>query len=175
LLDAGCGQGFFTSLFAECGLDALGVDISVQGIKQATANHGPGGAQFAVGDVCNLPCAGAFDCVYTRSCSLYNESNFAEDRHITEALLKYVKPGGVLIFDYYTNLCPRKKSEAWIYHSMAATKQHFAHYSGSKVFFSLRLDTVVLGSFAFSLSRANAMASRISGLGGDLIAIVPKC
>ena len=40
ILDAGCGQGFFTSLFARLGLKATGVDLSVEGIKRATNKYG---------------------------------------------------------------------------------------------------------------------------------------
>ena len=174
LLDAGCGQGFFTSLFADCGLQTLGVDISVEGISQAKKIHGRGGVEFEVGDVYNLPYEGMFDCVYTRSCSLYNRSNFADDHSVSDALLKYVKPGGVLIFDYYSNLCLRKKSESWIYHSVASVKRNFSHYPDAKIYFSLRVDALLLGDLSFSLSGLNIIASRVMGMGGDLIAIVPK-
>lgn len=173
LLDAGCGQGFFTSLFAGCGLKALGVDISAEGVNQAKKNHGDG-LEFEVGDVCNLPYENVFDCVYSRSCSLYNRNNFAEERGVSDALLKYVKPGGVLIFDYYTNLGAREKSESWIYHSAGSAKKHFSHYPGANVYFSLRVDALLLGGFSFSLSNLNIFASRVTGIGGDLIAIVPK-
>ena len=175
LLDAGCGQGFFTSLFAECGMKALGVDVSPEGVRQARKNYGAmPNAEFTVGDVCRLAYKNEFDCVYSRSCSLYNRDNFAEDRSVSDALLKYVKPGGVLIFDYYTNLCPRKKSAAWIYHSVAAARKHFSRYPGGKVYFSLRVDTLLLGSRSFSLSAFNIVAGRFTGIGGDLVAIVPK-
>ena len=173
LLDAGCGQGFFTSLFAECGMKALGVDISPEGVKQARKNYGAE-AEFVVGDVCRLPYKNQFDCVYSRSCSLYNRDNFAEDRTVSDALLKYVKPGGMLIFDYYTNLCQRKKSAAWLYHSVAAARKHFSHYPGGKVYFSLRIDALLLGSRSFSLSGLNILAGRFTGIGGDLVAIVPR-
>jgi SAM-dependent methyltransferase len=175
LLDAGCGQGFFTSLFAECGMKALGVDISPEGVRQARKLYGAmPNAEFNVGDVCRLAYTNEFDCVYSRSCSLYNRDNFAEDRSVSDALLKYVKPGGVLIFDYYTNLCPRKKSSAWLYHSVAAARKHFSHYPGGEVYFSLRVDTLLLGSRSFSMSALNIVAGRFTGIGGDLVAIVPK-
>jgi SAM-dependent methyltransferase len=174
LLDAGCGQGFFTSLFAGCGLKTLGVDISAEGISHAKKNQDGSGAEFEVGDVCNLPYENAFDCVYSRSCSLYNRTDFAENSDTSDALLKYVKPGGMLIFDYYTNPGAREKSKSWIYHSAASVEKHFSRYPGTEIYFSLRFDTLLLGRFSFSLSDMNILASRATGIGGDLIAIVPK-
>ncbi|MGH7950550.1 MAG: class I SAM-dependent methyltransferase [Limisphaerales bacterium] len=174
VLDAGCGQGFFTSLFADYGLSVKGVDISAEGICQAREHYGSDGAKFEVGDICNLPYEDMFDCVYSRSCSLYNRNNFDQDRSISDALLKYVKPGGTLVFDYYSNLCARKKSASWIYHSVSSVRQHFSPYPGAKVYFSLRIDTALLGSAAFYLTNLNMLTSRITGIGGDLIAIVQK-
>ena len=174
VLDAGCGQGFFTSLFADAGMDALGADISAEGVAQARNFHGSSGAKFEVGDALRLPYAGEFDCVYNRSCSLYNRADFADHRELTDALLGYVRPGGVLIFDYYTNLCARKKCSSWRYHSLDEVRRHFAPYAGSRVYFSLRLDTILLGRHAFGFTGLNALASRVSGVGGDLIALVRK-
>lgn len=173
LLDVGCGQGFFTSLFAEAGLDALGVDLSAQGIAQAKSAPS-GGARFEVGDALHLPYQSDFDCVFTRSCSLYNHPDFASRRDVTDALLRYVRPGGLLIFDYYTNLCPRKPRDAWRYHSLPDARRHFAPYTGARVCFSLRLDTLLLGRYAFGFGPLNALVSRLAGLGGELVAFVPK-
>lgn len=36
VLDVGCGQGFFTSLFSELGMQTSGVDISSEAIRSAT-------------------------------------------------------------------------------------------------------------------------------------------
>ena len=36
MIDLGCGQGFFTSLFAEQGFNSVGVDLSPEAIKSAT-------------------------------------------------------------------------------------------------------------------------------------------
>ena len=174
VLDVGCGQGFFTSLFADAGMDALGADISAEGVAQARNQHGGSGAKFEVGDALKLPYSGAFDCVYIRSCSLYNRADFADQRELTDALLGYVRPGGVLIFDYNTNLCARKKGGGWRYHSLAEVRRHFAPYADSQVYFSLRVDTILLGRHAFAFTGLNALASRVAGVGGDLIAIVRK-
>jgi SAM-dependent methyltransferase len=170
----GCGQGFFTSLFANEGMESLGADLSAEGVAQARNVYGKTGAKFEVGDALRLPYAATFDCVYSRSCSLYNRPDFAEQRAVTDTLLGYVRPGGVLIFDYYTNLCARKQGGSWRYHSMNEARRHFSQYPGSRVYFSLRFDTLLLGSFAFGLSGLSALGSRISGAGGELVVLVRK-
>ena len=47
-----------------------------------------------------------------------------EHATLQTALLAYLKPNGVMIFDYYTNLCERRKSESWIYHSLEDVNRH---------------------------------------------------
>jgi len=176
VLDAGCGQGFFSGLFAELGMRTLGVDISSEAIRMATGKYGSSGATFEVGDVEHLHFENSFDCVFVRGCSLYNSEDFAANQRVTDGFLRYAKPGGVLIFDYYTNLCTRKKSKSWQYHSVAAAKRHFSGYTGAEVYFSLRLDTLLFGRFAFSriMSQFGKLFSSTTGFGGDLVVFVPR-
>ena len=123
-----------------------------------------------------LPYEGQFDCVYTRSCSLYNSETFGDDQHITDALLRYVKPGGVLVFDYYSKLSTRKRSSTWLYHSARHVEEHFSRYPHAEVHFSLRVDTILLGSLAFSklIGFLNQFVSRKTGIGGEIVAFVRK-
>jgi SAM-dependent methyltransferase len=176
VLDLGCGQGFFTRLFAELGMQVLGIDISTEAIRAARQECGSSGAEFEVGDILSLPYEGAFDCAFVRSCSLYNSQDFEARQAITDVFLKYVKPGGVLIFDYYSKLCRGKKSTTWRYHSIAAVKKHFARYPQARVYFSLRVETILLKGFALSppVTGLATLASRATGIGGELIAIVRK-
>jgi SAM-dependent methyltransferase len=176
VLDAGCGQGFFTWLFARLGFDAVGVDISEQGIISARAHYGASGARYLLGDVRNLGTGNQFDCVFTRSCSLYNEERFRNLTEVTDCLLEYVKPGGIFIFDYNTHLTARRNVVSWIDHSLEDVRSHFAVYQHVQTYFSLRLDSLLLGSVAFSetVSRIDATVSKWTGIGGELIAIVAK-
>jgi SAM-dependent methyltransferase len=176
VLDLGCGQGFFTRLFADLGMEALGVDISVEGIRRASQDYGSSGAKFEVGDVMSLPYKNTFDCVFVRSCSLYNSGDFEAKREVTDVFLGYLKEGGVLIFDYYSKLSPCKRSVTWRYLSFASVKRHFSCYPESRVFFSLRLDAILLNSLALSLpiTRVAVLASWGTGIGGELLAIVRK-
>lgn len=176
ILDLGCGQGFFTSLFAGLGLKALGVDISGEAIRSARERYGSGGAEFEIGDVMNLPYKNAFDCVFVRSCSLYNSLEFEGNRSVTDAFLAYVKEEGVLIFDFNTKLSPRNKKQTWKFHSIAAVKKHFSCYAQARVYFTLRLEATMLGHLAlsFPITRIAAFTSNMTGVGGDLLAIVRK-
>jgi len=176
LLDAGCGQGFFTRLFAEHGINAVGVDISTAGVSAARQASRSSGATFEVGDVLELTWRNEFDCVFSRSCSLYNSENFETKHEITDRLLTYVRPGGILIFDYYSKLGGKKKPQQWIYHSLANVRNHFSRYPGAEVYFSLRFDTMLFRRFTLtpSVTCVSARLSHRMGIGGELIALVRK-
>jgi SAM-dependent methyltransferase len=178
LLDAGCGQGFFTWLFAERGLNAVGVDVSAAGVSSARDIYSSSGAKFEIGDILKLGWRKQFDCVFTRSCSLYNSQEFETKHGVTDRLLSYLRPNGILIFDYYSKPCATAptKSQQWIYHSLESVQNHFSRYPGAEVYFSLRIETMLLGRLAFSrqVSRACAWLSYRMGVGGELIAFVRK-
>lgn len=53
-----------------------------------------------------LPHKSTFDCVYVRSCSLYNCMDLQARRGVTEIFLSYLKKGGALIFDHNSKLSP---------------------------------------------------------------------
>ncbi len=176
VLDVGCGQGFFSWLFADFGLKPLGIDISAEGIRSAQELYGGSGATFEKGDALSVQHSGAFDCVFVRGLSSYNSKDFFRRRDVTDALLGYLKPNGVMIFGYHTNLCPRKRSESWEYHSLSDARAHFSSYPGAKIYFTLRIETLLFGSWAFSapLTLLSALISRSAGIGGELIAFVPR-
>jgi 2-polyprenyl-3-methyl-5-hydroxy-6-metoxy-1,4-benzoquinol methylase len=176
LLDVGCGQGFFSWLFADFGLEPVGVDISVEAIRSAKRDYGFSGAKFETGDALSLQYQDRYDCVFARGLSLYNSRGFKQTRDVTDALLAYLKPGGVMIFDYATNLCPTRTSESWLYHTLSDAKQHFSSYAGAEVYFSLRVDTLLFGSSAFRspFTLLSVLISRSTGIGGELIAFVPR-
>ena len=174
VLDAGCGQGFFTWLFGEEGMDVVGVDTSAQGIRSAQQQYNSTKVRFEIGDILLLPFRGEFDCVFTRSCSLYNVASLEESHYVTEALLSYLRPHGILIVDYYSRLGGAGGSTTWIYHSLEGMKRHVSQYRGSRVYFSTRLDTMLIGRFAFTqpVTFLNSALSRLIGVGGELVAFI---
>ncbi len=176
LLDAGCGQGFFAGLLSELGFTVTGVDVSAAGIEAANTRFGNKTTSFRTGDIMSLPYNSTFDCVYCRSCSFYNEHDLQRLHSVSDALLSYVKPGGVLIFAYYTKLSPRKTSSYWRYHQLAPIRQHFARYPYAEVYFSLRFEAILFRSWTCTsaLTRLNSLVSRFTGLGGEAIAMVRK-
>jgi SAM-dependent methyltransferase len=176
VLDLGCGQGLFTSLFAELGMKASGVDISGEAIRCATAEYGSSGARFEVGDVRHLSYENVFGCVFVRSCSLYNSPAFEENREVTEVFLRYVEKGGVLIFDYNSRLHPEKSGTKWIDHSVATVRRHFSCYPQAKVYFSARVDTILLNRLALSspITGLAILVNQMTGVGGEIVAFVRK-
>jgi SAM-dependent methyltransferase len=176
ILDVGCGQGFFTCIFATLGLQSVGVDISEEGIQSAKREYASSGASFEVADVLSLNREGQYDCVFVRGLSLYNSPEFKRARSTTNVLLSYLKPGGVLIFDYHSTLSPRKKSESWIFHSRSDVREHFSAYPAAKIYFSLRVETLLLGSWSFCVpfTLLAALVSRFTGLGGELIVLLQR-
>src|SRR5262245_29507216 len=104
VLDVGCGQGYFSNLLRESGMVVLGMDVSVAGIRAAQESYSRPGLAFVVADIIRAPLAREFDCVFARSLSLYNRSDFATNQSVTDMLLHFVRPGGSLIFVYNTKL-----------------------------------------------------------------------
>lgn len=175
ILDVGCGQGFFSALFAELGYCADGVDVSHEAVLSAQRGYPHLAERFAQGDVLNLDCGASYDAVFVRGLSSYNTSAFATSRATTDALLKYVRPGGVLIFSYCTKFKQPSKNDGWIHHDLSETVLHFSAYEEAQVCFSIRLEAVLLRVLAGEiLTRINMAVSRMFGIGGELIAIVRK-
>ncbi len=176
VLDLGCGQGFFTSLFAELGYQVVGVDLSQAAISSASNEYRSQLTTFEVGDVLTLPYEGTFDCVYVRSCSLYNCPDLLARQGVTEVFLSYLKRGGVLIFDHNSKLSPRRRQTTWRYHSLTDVRRHFSAFPQAESYFSLRFDTLLLGSLAFStlVTRLASVVSFTTGVGGELVTIVHK-
>ena len=89
VLDAGCGEGYYTCKIAEAGHPVLGLDLSKNGIKHAAkvAKRKQLSAFFAVGGIFDLPVAdGSLDAVV----SLFAPVAEAE-------FLRVLKPGGILL------------------------------------------------------------------------------
>jgi SAM-dependent methyltransferase len=176
ILDAGCGQGYFTHLFATLGYRSTGVDISEEGIKFAKGLYSHPLLDFQVADILTPLSAGPFDAVFIRSCSLYNSHSFAYNNEVSRHLLNHLKSGGILIMDYHTSFAQRRSTPAWRHHTFADFKKHFSAFSEVQLYFTLRIAQRFLGAHAFSsvLTRVDMLVSKITGVGGELIAVARR-
>ncbi|MBQ3064105.1 MAG: methyltransferase domain-containing protein [Clostridia bacterium] len=89
VLDAGCGEGYYTGLIAESGYKTLGLDLSKRGIRAAaSAAKGKGlDALFLVAGIFDMPIADAsLDAVVSLFAPI-------DEREI----LRVLKPGGLLL------------------------------------------------------------------------------
>jgi SAM-dependent methyltransferase len=176
VLDVGCGQGVFSYLFHDCGMDVSAIDISEEGIRVAKSEYGPLGIKFIVGDIRSISFSKKFDCVFTRSCSLYNTENFPFSFDITKKLFEYIKEDGVFIFVYNTKFKESKWVDSWRYHSLTDVKKHFSRCSCIKLCFVLKEEIFLLRNIAFNsfFTKINVFLSRVFGFGGDLVCIVKR-
>jgi SAM-dependent methyltransferase len=103
LLDVGCGDGFWTALFAEAGLVATGVDLSPGGIEAARRAHPV--VEFVVGDAEDLPFPdGSFDVVFCRAISHLSRSDLFTDAsaRLVSGMTRLLRPGGLILISFYT-------------------------------------------------------------------------
>lgn len=104
LLDVGCGDGFWTSVFRELGFEATGVDLSAGGIEAARSRYP--GIPFLVADADTvLPFEpGSFDVVFCRAISHFGEPDLEAPRvtALIPRLMALLAPGGVLLASYHT-------------------------------------------------------------------------
>ena len=103
LLDVGCGDGFWTGLFAEAGLVATGMDLSPGGIE--IARHAHPGVEFVVGNAEELPFADeSFEIVFCRAISHLSRRDLATpgSARLLSGMTRVLRPGGLLLISYYT-------------------------------------------------------------------------
>jgi SAM-dependent methyltransferase len=173
VLDVGCGQGFFSYLFSKRGMRVHGIDTSETGINAARRLYEGLGITFSVEDVHGMIFPQQFDCIFVRSCSLYNTDTFPNQKEVTSSLLRHLKSSGIFVFAYNSNFSS-KPSPKWRYHSLEDVKKHFRGYDNAQIFFLNKIVTFLLRKYSFSsfLTRRNIFLSRVSGMGGDLICIL---
>jgi SAM-dependent methyltransferase len=176
VLDVGCGQGFFSALFAKRGFRVHGIDQSRIGIQMAEKQYSDLPIRFIADDIWLAGFPELFDCVFVRSCSLHNTSDFPTDREFTDKLLAFLKPHGVLIFVYNSRLFPSPSAGAWRHHSMADVRQHFSVYPGANIFFVNRRTHYFSRRLSFTRfgTQWTALITKILRKGGDFICIIEK-
>ena len=152
-----------------------GIDISETGIRTAEKLYGQFHVTFAVSDIQTATYAEQFDCVFVRSCSLYNSDAFPFQTAVTDTLLSHVRPGGTLIFVYNSNFSS-KLNASWRYHSLDDVRRHFRGCPSAEIFFLNKVSTCLFRKYSINplFTRLNALGSRFVGVGGDLLCIVRK-
>lgn len=103
ILDAGCGDGFWASLFHEAGFDVWAFDVSRDGIKVAEREH-PGPA-YAVADAEGEPpfAEASFDVLFMRGISHSGRPRDPRSIAVMGNLARYLRPGGLAIVTRSTN------------------------------------------------------------------------
>src|SRR5439155_823839 len=146
--------------------------IERKGLEAVVDGHLKGGRNYTT-DIHTAVFPERFDCLFVRSCSLYNTAGFAADDETTRELLRHVKPNGTFIFAYNSNFSSRP-SPTWRYHSLADVRAHFRRYPNARIFFSTRIGTWLLRRYALGplATRLNVLVSGVSGMGGDLVCIL---
>lgn len=100
VLDIGCGPGYLTSLAAQAGSRAVGIDVSEQMIAEANRKRAGAGCSFLVGkaEALDLPDA-SFDVVVS-SLAIHHIPENARAQAFAE-MFRVLRPGGrVLIADF---------------------------------------------------------------------------
>jgi SAM-dependent methyltransferase len=176
LLDVGCGQGHFSYLFSKHGMEVLGVDLSEEGILYAQKHYEMEGPHFMVCDAFAIPVSTKFDCVFARSLSLYNTDNVEQIRRITRILMEHLRKDGIFVFCYHANFNKKKQVDSFRCHTLEEIRQYFSDYQNKEIFFSSKVDCLVFGKLAFNkiFSYINVFASRILGLGGEIVCFIKK-
>lgn len=176
LLDVGCGQGHFSYLFKKYGMQVLGIDLSKSGISYAKERYQKNGLNFMVCDAFEIPVSTKFDYILCRGLSLYNTNNVQQIHNITEKLMNHLKKDGVFIFLYHSNFNKKKQSDSWRCHSLDEISQYFSDYNNKTIYFTSKVDCFLFGKFAFNnfFSNINSLASKILGLGGEIVCFIKK-
>jgi len=172
VLDAGCGQGLFTHLFAKEGMSVVGVDVSEVGIARAVHNYPELEGRLVVADLNRPAGLPTVACVFLRCCSVYDVPGMAGTASTTRGLLDLLQPGGVLIFATSSNLT--RTGKTWMSHDFADVRKHFdALGIAYELYFINKIDTYLLGRFAFNrvFTAMNRLVCKLTGLSGDIIVI----
>lgn len=94
ILDAGCGSGRDTSMFADLGFDAVGIDLSLELLLHARASYPH--VDFRTGDILNLDFEDRFfDGVWAHASIVHFETDQQIERAFSE-LVRVLKIGGIL-------------------------------------------------------------------------------
>lgn len=103
LLDVGCGRGYWSRLFRECGIGrVVGIDISRTGL-QIAQQESPD-IEFQLADARQLTFPDrSFDMIFCQGLSEFNVADLERARPAAIELLRCLKDTGILVLAYTTN------------------------------------------------------------------------
>lgn len=118
LLDLGCGPGIYSELFAERGFDVTGLDISERSINYAKESSFKKklNIDYQLKSYLDMDYTEEFDIITLIYCD-FGVLNTEEREKLLKKIYKALKPGGILIFDVFSQNEYHAKEENtnWVY------------------------------------------------------------
>ncbi len=108
LLDLGCGPGLYTKRFSEVGYQVTGIDLSKRSIRYAEEHDSK--TCYRLQNYLELNEEEAFDAVTLIYCD-YAALTLPERKVLLEKVYQALRPGGLFLFDVFTDIAFQKKSE----------------------------------------------------------------
>lgn len=104
VLDFACGNGFWTDVLREVGLDSQGCDLSTEGVKWAKKEFPKNKYDVGNAEIETPKFVEHFDWVFVRGISHLHRPSLDTDeaRMMVKTLLSYTKPDGKMIHSYST-------------------------------------------------------------------------
>jgi SAM-dependent methyltransferase len=172
VLDAGCGQGYLSRFLVDSGMNVWCCDLSLVGLQSLDRYRSMFAGRRVVADVTSPPFRDAFDFVFLRSCSLFNDRDGWIHSTVVDRLTDCVKVGGLVCLVYNSNLSGN--GSTFINHPLQTFRQACAtsRLRDVEVYAVNKVDCVVFGRRCFSrvMTRANVVAARLSGKCCEIVA-----
>ena len=179
ILDVGCGRGYWSRIFWECGIGrVVGIDISQVGLSKARREVPE--AEFLVADARHLIFKdGTFDMIFCQGLSEHNTDNLSKAVPVGLELFRCLKEGGLFVFAYSTNFSGKQKY-GWQQHEKSVILKHLSDLGGHIEAVSLIERALLLkwlGKFALKnkvLDLFLPVVCRLTGLPVCLVGIIRK-
>lgn len=113
ILDLGCGPGLYTKRFSGLGYDVTGIDLSKSSIGYAKDTDKK--TRYILGDYLALESGPEYDAVTLIYCD-YAALTKQERMALLHNIRRMLKPGGVFIFDVFSQASYNGKSESSSWH-----------------------------------------------------------
>lgn len=181
VLDVGCGRGYWSKLFYECGVSKIvGIDLSSVAIN--SAQHSIPEGNFFVADAQKLPLKDTtFDLIFCQGLSLYSTDNLEAKRPLGKELLRCCKDGALFVFAWSTNLSGGKRKKGdWQEHKWQSVVTYFEGLNCEIVAWFVidrKILLKILGRLVFNGFFSKLLipiVCRLTSLPGHLVCIAKK-